>query len=422
MRGSSTRAGASASSIDDDVHDAVGEAGLAEDGRDLEADGRRRGRRLQDDGVPGGEGGDDAREGQEQGVVPGRDHEDDAVGGVGDAALLVGEEEDRALDGLVAEGLLRVAGGVLQALEGREDLDRVGLGGRLPLLLLDEPGQLVRPTRRASRARSRSSPLSRKESALQAGNAAWAAATADETCSASRRLTREKASPVAGLTTWRVPARPGTARPPIQEWRVARASETGGSTRVAIGIHSTPAKQSTMEGVNDDREALREANNRFYRALEVLDLEALDALWLHEGWVRCVHPGWDVLVGWEAVRESYEQIVAGTRWMRVTPTAVQAPRLRRRGPGGLHREHHFGKRGRRGPGRGPGHEPVQEGRRRVAPVSPPRVAGARLRDATVQRDRPVAQAWRGKRTPGASLPSGSRASLVRRISSIPPSP
>jgi ketosteroid isomerase-like protein len=78
-----------------------------------------------------------------------------------------------------------------------------------------------------------------------------------------------------------------------------------------------------MEGVNDDRESLREANNGFYRALEVLDLEALDALWLHEGWVRCVHPGWDVLVGWEAVKESYEQIVAGTRWMRVTPTAVQ---------------------------------------------------------------------------------------------------
>ena len=71
-------------------------------------------------------------------------------------------------------------------------------------------------------------------------------------------------------------------------------------------------------------ETLREANARFYRALEELDLPAMDALWAHEGWVRCVHPGWDILVGWDAVRESWEQIFASTRWLRVTPTAIEA--------------------------------------------------------------------------------------------------
>jgi hypothetical protein len=74
--------------------------------------------------------------------------------------------------------------------------------------------------------------------------------------------------------------------------------------------------------MTDDRDRLREANDRFYRALETLDIQAMEALWLHEGWVRCIHAGWDVLVGWEAVRRSWEQIFAGTRWMRVTPTAV----------------------------------------------------------------------------------------------------
>ena len=71
-------------------------------------------------------------------------------------------------------------------------------------------------------------------------------------------------------------------------------------------------------------ETLREANARFYRALEELDLPAMDALWAHEGWVRCVHPGWDILVGWDAVRESWDQIFASTRWLRVTPTAIEA--------------------------------------------------------------------------------------------------
>lgn len=65
---------------------------------------------------------------------------------------------------------------------------------------------------------------------------------------------------------------------------------------------------------------LRAANERFYRALEELDLEEMERIWLHEPWVRCVHPGWDVLVGWSRVRESLAQIFAGTGWMRVTPT------------------------------------------------------------------------------------------------------
>ena len=67
-------------------------------------------------------------------------------------------------------------------------------------------------------------------------------------------------------------------------------------------------------------EELRAVNDRFYKALEELDLEQMQRLWLHEPWVRCIHPGWDVLVGWEQVRESLEQIFASAGWMRVTPT------------------------------------------------------------------------------------------------------
>jgi hypothetical protein len=65
---------------------------------------------------------------------------------------------------------------------------------------------------------------------------------------------------------------------------------------------------------------LRDANERFYHALEEQNLDEMERLWLHEPWVRCIHPGWDVLVGWQRVRESLAQIFASTRWMRVTPT------------------------------------------------------------------------------------------------------
>src|SRR5687767_4541646 len=73
----------------------------------------------------------------------------------------------------------------------------------------------------------------------------------------------------------------------------------------------------------DEREVLREQNTRFYQAVAELSVEAMDELWLHESWVRCIHPGWDVLVGWEKVRQSFEQIFASTRWLRVVPTSVE---------------------------------------------------------------------------------------------------
>ena len=75
--------------------------------------------------------------------------------------------------------------------------------------------------------------------------------------------------------------------------------------------------------MGDELQALRDANDRFYRALESLDLATMDAVWHHEGWVRCIHPGWDAVVGWPAVRQSWEQVFRGTRWMRVTPTDVE---------------------------------------------------------------------------------------------------
>jgi ketosteroid isomerase-like protein len=71
-----------------------------------------------------------------------------------------------------------------------------------------------------------------------------------------------------------------------------------------------------------EREDLREINELFYKALGDLDLEAMDRLWLHEPWVRCIHPSSEALVGWESVRRSWQQIFENTRWIRVVPTAV----------------------------------------------------------------------------------------------------
>jgi ketosteroid isomerase-like protein len=65
------------------------------------------------------------------------------------------------------------------------------------------------------------------------------------------------------------------------------------------------------------------ANAAFYRAFEALDLPAMEELWAHGDHVKCVHPGWPMLSGWQAVRASWEAIFANTREMRFTLTNVQ---------------------------------------------------------------------------------------------------
>jgi hypothetical protein len=53
--------------------------------------------------------------------------------------------------------------------------------------------------------------------------------------------------------------------------------------------------------------ALRAANEFYYRAFAARDLAAMETLWAQEG-VACVHPGWPALIGRRAVIGSYRDI------------------------------------------------------------------------------------------------------------------
>ncbi len=73
----------------------------------------------------------------------------------------------------------------------------------------------------------------------------------------------------------------------------------------------------------ENEEKVREANRRFYLALEGLDLERMDRVWLHDDSVKCVHPGWELLSGWEEVRESWARIFENTERMQVIISNVE---------------------------------------------------------------------------------------------------
>ncbi|HWP93659.1 MAG TPA: nuclear transport factor 2 family protein [Thermodesulfobacteriota bacterium] len=57
-----------------------------------------------------------------------------------------------------------------------------------------------------------------------------------------------------------------------------------------------------------DREEVLKVNQKFYEALGRRDLELMDTVWVKDSRAGCVHPGWIMLQGWEAIRQSWENV------------------------------------------------------------------------------------------------------------------
>ena len=60
-----------------------------------------------------------------------------------------------------------------------------------------------------------------------------------------------------------------------------------------------------------DERAVLAANAAFYRAFAERDVSAMDALWARSTPVACIHPGWQVLNGHEAVMAGWRGILSG---------------------------------------------------------------------------------------------------------------
>jgi len=69
-------------------------------------------------------------------------------------------------------------------------------------------------------------------------------------------------------------------------------------------------------------DSLRVANQRFYAAFESLDLGEMEEVWAHDDAVQCVHPGWDLMLGWEEVRERWARVFANARRIRIALSSV----------------------------------------------------------------------------------------------------
>ncbi len=56
------------------------------------------------------------------------------------------------------------------------------------------------------------------------------------------------------------------------------------------------------------RESLLEINKNYYKAFENFDLETMSQIWDNSDEVICIHPGWEILIGWDQVLEGWKKI------------------------------------------------------------------------------------------------------------------
>jgi ketosteroid isomerase-like protein len=63
--------------------------------------------------------------------------------------------------------------------------------------------------------------------------------------------------------------------------------------------------------VSPEEISVLDANSAFYRAFVRRDLQAMEKLWAVGSPVACLHPGWDILRGRDAVMESWRTLIEG---------------------------------------------------------------------------------------------------------------
>jgi ketosteroid isomerase-like protein len=79
--------------------------------------------------------------------------------------------------------------------------------------------------------------------------------------------------------------------------------------------------------MDSDNLQILSANAEFYRAFEALDFDAMASIWNKDTSDICIHPGWEILHGWDEVRESWRAIFAAGSHMRFQLTEVVIVRI-----------------------------------------------------------------------------------------------
>jgi hypothetical protein len=69
------------------------------------------------------------------------------------------------------------------------------------------------------------------------------------------------------------------------------------------------------------------ANDAFYIAFSTRDMEAMDAVWANQTSITCIHPGWSLLCGRDAVLGSWRTILENPLAPKINCMNAEAYRM-----------------------------------------------------------------------------------------------
>jgi ketosteroid isomerase-like protein len=62
---------------------------------------------------------------------------------------------------------------------------------------------------------------------------------------------------------------------------------------------------------------VQEANEGFYQAFNRGDLDSMKSVWAQNDFVTCIHPGWEVIRGFDEIIKSWENIFVGSENLEI---------------------------------------------------------------------------------------------------------
>jgi ketosteroid isomerase-like protein len=75
-----------------------------------------------------------------------------------------------------------------------------------------------------------------------------------------------------------------------------------------LSPESPPLPQPRSVSLTRELTDVEAANLAFYEAFNLCDVNRMEQIWAQSPYVRCIHPGWEPVVGWPYVRQSWADI------------------------------------------------------------------------------------------------------------------
>ena len=74
--------------------------------------------------------------------------------------------------------------------------------------------------------------------------------------------------------------------------------------------------------MTEDKQTILEVNEAFYRAFEKKDITLMNQTWWQGEGSICIHPGGNVIKGWDNIRSSWEKIFQNTDYLEINTEVV----------------------------------------------------------------------------------------------------